>query len=214
MSAEKHDNVLLVPPPSYMLRRRFNYALLPLALVVSLASYYFSSSSVSVDDSTNGWSDSVFPYREQTEWDISTSFPHKRLLSYNVTEGTWLRLDVHPITGDIVFDMLGDIYCLPVSSYKKEGQAEALAILRGVPHDSDPRFNPLGDMLVFRSDAGLGTENIWTLPWTGDCVSMALVSSPSIAGKKWESSKERAERKRSEGRLNGTHIRCSYDMLY
>ena len=36
-----------------------------------------------------------------------------------------------------------------------------------MPHDSDPRFSPDGDRLVFRSDAELGVENIWVMPWEG-----------------------------------------------
>ncbi|EJD52069.1 hypothetical protein AURDEDRAFT_158918 [Auricularia subglabra TFB-10046 SS5] len=29
-----------------------------------------------------------------------------------VSEGTWMRVDVHPKSGEMVFDMMGDIYCL------------------------------------------------------------------------------------------------------
>jgi len=43
----------------------------------------------------------------------------------------------------------------------------------GVPHDSDPHFSPEGDRLVFRSDAELGFDNIWIMPWSG-CETMAL----------------------------------------
>lgn len=59
------------------------------------------------------WQDNVFPLRQPTPWDISTDFPYPRTLSFNVEEGTWLRLDIHPKSGEIIFDMLGDLYCLP-----------------------------------------------------------------------------------------------------
>ncbi|KAJ7833499.1 hypothetical protein B0H13DRAFT_2428395 [Mycena leptocephala] len=114
------------------------------------------------------WKDNVWPIREQTPWDISTDYAYPRAVEFDVTEGTWLRLDVSP-TGDIVFDMLGDVYCLPSAEVSAAGGAAITArpILLGVPHDSDPHFSPNGDRIVFRSDAGLGLENIWVKPWAG-----------------------------------------------
>jgi hypothetical protein len=53
------------------------------------------------------WKDDVRPIYPVKPWDISTDFPYPRKLEYEVTEGTWLRLDVHPKTGEVVFDMLG-----------------------------------------------------------------------------------------------------------
>ncbi|KAI0831687.1 hypothetical protein BC628DRAFT_1310437 [Trametes gibbosa] len=127
---------------------------------------------VAFSDPADEWKDDTWPLREQTPWDISTDFPFPRALEYDVTEGTWLRLDVHPKSGDIVFDLLGDIYCLPASAYT-EGQLEseafsrAIPVLLGIPHDSDPHFSPDGDRIVFRSDAELGVENIWVKGWNG-----------------------------------------------
>ncbi|KAF9265808.1 hypothetical protein L218DRAFT_859632 [Marasmius fiardii PR-910] len=112
------------------------------------------------------------PYRNQTPWDISTDFPYPRVLKFQVNEGTWLRLDVHPKSGDIVFDMLGDIYCIPaVEAYafklNPDAIAQARPVLLGVPYDAEPRFSPEGDKLAFRSDAGLGVDNLWVMPWRG-----------------------------------------------
>ncbi|KAJ3550145.1 hypothetical protein NM688_g5104 [Phlebia brevispora] len=124
-------------------------------------------------DAASEWKDDIWPIRQQTPWDISTDYPYPRKLVYDVTEGTWLRLDVHPRTGDIVFDMLGDLYCLPGDAYRLgiKGPNRAAPVLLGVPHDSDPHFSPDGSKLVFRSDAELGVENIWVMNWT-DCESM------------------------------------------
>ncbi|KAI6117523.1 hypothetical protein EDD16DRAFT_1481316 [Pisolithus croceorrhizus] len=138
------------------------------------------------DDPASEFKDDVFPLRQHDPWDISTDFPYPRTLKYDVEEGTWLRLDVHPVSGDIVFDMAGDLYCLPASSYTYENvalgiTAQAIPILTGVPHDSDPRFSPEGDRLAFRSDAGLGVDNIWVMPWSaGGCTEMDVYS-PSVA---------------------------------
>ncbi|KAG6845196.1 hypothetical protein H0H87_012523 [Tephrocybe sp. NHM501043] len=121
----------------------------------------------SSNDPASEWEDNVWPLREQTPWDISTDFPFPRELQYDVTEGTWLRLDVHPKSGDIVFDMLGDLYCLPAADVAVKSLTTARPILLGVPYDSDPHFSPEGDRLVFRSDAELGVENIWITTWKG-----------------------------------------------
>ncbi|KAG6332695.1 hypothetical protein ID866_6396 [Astraeus odoratus] len=138
--------------------------------------------STEFDDPASEFKDDVFPLRQQDPWDISTDFPYPRTLAYDVEEGTWLRLDVHPISGDIVFDMAGDIYCLPASSYSENNvalgtKAKAVPVLVGVPHDVDPRFSPSGDRLAFRSDAGLGVDNIWVMPWAaGGCAEMDVRS--------------------------------------
>jgi hypothetical protein len=130
-------------------------------------------------DSASQWKDDIWPLRPQTPWDISTDFQYPRRLEYDVSEGTWLRLDVHPKSGDIVFDMVGDLYCLSAKDVAKQtsttGVARARPILLGVPFDSDPHFSPFGDRLVFRSDAELGIENIWVMEWKG-CESMDIRS--------------------------------------
>lgn len=122
-------------------------------------------------DPASEWKDDVWPLRPQTPWDISTDFPYPRKLEYDVSEGTWLRLDVHPKSGDIVFDMVGDLYCLPAADVAEQtltaGVVQARPILLGIPFDSDPHFSPEGDRLVFRSDAELGIENIWVMEWKG-----------------------------------------------
>nr|VWO98440.1 Cytochrome P450 monooxygenase AKT7 (EC (AK-toxin biosynthesis protein 7) [Ganoderma boninense] len=131
-----------------------------------------SSQSADLADPAHEWRDDVWPLREQTPWDISTDFPFPRKLKYDVTEGTWMRLDVHPKTGEVIFDLLGDIYCLPASAYDASSlsagaHTRAVPVLKGVPHDSDPHFSPDGTQFVFRSDAGLGVENIWVKRWNG-----------------------------------------------
>jgi hypothetical protein len=164
------------------------------------------------------WKDDVWPIQEQTPWDISTDFPHPRLLEYDVTEGTWLRLDVHPKSGDIIFDMLGDVYCLAgaeVSAAAAGVAATARPILRGVPHDSDPHFSPDGNGFVFTSDAGLGVQNIWIKPWAG-CEAADLRSTAAQVSKAHdeallaqgvkETTERRANRLVREGRHEGSML--------
>ncbi|KAJ8593992.1 hypothetical protein M405DRAFT_858487 [Rhizopogon salebrosus TDB-379] len=104
------------------------------------------------DDPASGFADDDFPLRAHESWDISTDFSYPRTLSYQVTEGTWLRLDVHPVSGDIVFDMAGDVYCLPLTRIW-----ELL-----------DRWTGGRKRLAFKSDAGLGIDNLCVSPWAAD----------------------------------------------
>ena len=139
---------------------------------VSKVAVNFTSS-----DPAAEWKDNVFPLRPPTPWDISTDFSHPRKLEYDVQEGTFLRLDVHPTSGDIVFDMVGDLYCLPGAQalHPSTVAISARPILQGIPYDSNPQFSPTGDRLVFKSDAELGVENIWVVEWQG-CDEMDLTA--------------------------------------
>ncbi|KAL1742540.1 hypothetical protein HDZ31DRAFT_43021 [Schizophyllum fasciatum] len=131
-------------------------------------------------DPARDWHDNVWPLREQTPWDISTDFPYPRRFQADVTEGTWLRLDVHPNSGDIVFDILGDIYCISGDDWGVP--ARARPVLLGVPKEADARFSPDGMRLAFRSDAGLGLDNIWVIPWHG-CSNMDVRPSTNTPSK-------------------------------
>lgn len=180
---------------------------------------------VSAVDPADQWEDNVWPLRQLEPWDISTDFPYKRVLNFEVNEGTWLRLDVHPKSGDIVFDLLGDIYCLPHGSSAQSSLGSpisAIPVLLGVPHDADPRFSPDGSLLAFRSDAELGVDNIWVTKWAG-CKAMDVRNAEdntelrkALESKQAEEDllaggvKETAERKKTrllrEGRLNAWRV--------
>ena len=77
-----------------------------------------------------------------------------RTLDFTTDEGTWISLDLSPDGRIIVFELLGDLYTLPV-----EG-GEATSITSGQAYDMQPRFSPDGGKLVFVSDRD-GSENLW-----------------------------------------------------
>ncbi len=96
--------------------------------------------------------------KEDTKWEVSNpgkEFNYKTH-SFTTNEGTWMNLDVSPDGKTIVFDMLGDIYTLPISG------GDAKAIRTGIPFEIQPRFSPDGSKISFTSDAG-GGDNIWTM---------------------------------------------------
>jgi Tol biopolymer transport system component len=82
-----------------------------------------------------------------------------RTLRLQTKEGTWISLDVSPDGKTLVFDMMGDIYKLPIAGGKAE------QITKGMAFDTHPRFSPDGKSIVFTSDKS-GSENIWTLDLT------------------------------------------------
>ena len=79
-----------------------------------------------------------------------------RRLEYTATEGSWMSVDVSPDGETIVFDLLGDLYTMPVEG----GRAERLT--HGMGFDSQPRFSPDGQRIVFVSDRS-GGENVWII---------------------------------------------------
>jgi imidazolonepropionase-like amidohydrolase/Tol biopolymer transport system component len=77
-----------------------------------------------------------------------------RFVRFRVTEGTWMCLDVAPDGRAIVFDLLDDLYTLPINGGK------ATRITSGVALNRQPRYSPDGRYLAFVSDRG-GSENVW-----------------------------------------------------
>ncbi len=77
-----------------------------------------------------------------------------RKIKYTTKEGSWMSLDVSPDGQTIVFDLMGDLYTLPVSGGK------ATAITKGLAYDVHPRYSPDGKKILFISDRS-GADNIW-----------------------------------------------------
>ena len=65
-----------------------------------------------------------------------------RPLSFTTSEATWLSLDLSPDGNTIVFELLGDLYTLPVTG------GEATRITSGQGYDMQPAFSPDGKKLV------------------------------------------------------------------
>jgi imidazolonepropionase-like amidohydrolase/Tol biopolymer transport system component len=79
-----------------------------------------------------------------------------RQIPIETTEGSWMNLDVSPDGGKLAFDLLGDIYTMPVSG------GTPTRIAEGLPFETQPRFSPDGRRIAFTSDRG-GGDNIWIM---------------------------------------------------
>ncbi len=90
------------------------------------------------------------------KWDVNKPGGPGKDVSFAVNEGTWMNLDVSPDGKDIVFDLLGDIYIMPV------GGGNAQVLRAGMAMEVQPRFCPDGKKILFTSDAG-GGDNVWMM---------------------------------------------------
>ncbi len=96
---------------------------------------------------------------DKKEWDINQPLGPAKKVAFETTEGTWLDVDVSPDGKRIVFDLLGDLYAMPV-----EGTGAGLAerLTSGAAFDMQPRFSPDGKWIVFASDRD-GLLNLWVM---------------------------------------------------
>jgi len=79
-----------------------------------------------------------------------------RKATFTATRGTWVSLDVSPDGQTIVFDLLGDLYTMPIAG----GKAKQLT--SGMAFDAQPRFSPDGKRVVFVSDRS-GGDNVYIM---------------------------------------------------
>ena len=70
------------------------------------------------------------------KWDVSARHGPGHDVPIDTRSGTWMSLDVSPDGREIVFDLLGDIYVMPI------GGGEARALATGHAWDMQPRYSP------------------------------------------------------------------------
>ena len=98
--------------------------------------------------------------REQPKWDVENPPVRTRQVPIRVSEGTWMNVDVSPDGRTVAFDLLGDIYTMPIAG------GRATRITSGLAYDQQPRFSPDGRLIAFTSDRG-GGDNIWVMDADG-----------------------------------------------
>jgi len=78
----------------------------------------------------------------------------ERKIEFSTDEATWLSLTLTPDGKTIIFELLGDLYSLPVTG------GAAKPITTGMAFDSQPSVSPDGKRIAFVSDRD-GSENLW-----------------------------------------------------
>ena len=140
-----------------MLRR-----LLTSLLLLSICSAAFAQNPTPTPQSTD---DRKTPQpigadKKPATWDVEGDHGPTTLVEFETDEGTWMSLDVSPDGQWIVFDLLGDIYRMPIAG----GRAELLS--GGMSYEVQPRFSPDGKTIAFTSDRD-GADNIWLMDADG-----------------------------------------------
>ncbi len=124
------------------------HKLTPLYTAMALSLSTFTCGSLYAEDKAASW---------QVNAPANATFNQVKI---NVDEGTWMNLSVSPDGKYIVFDLLGDIYRIPMEG----GKAEPLA--EGIAWQMQPSYSPDGKYIAFTSDQD-GGDNIWIMDADG-----------------------------------------------
>ena len=122
---------------------------------------------------------------EAPKWDVEKPSKLTSEQPINTTEGTWVNLDVSPDGKEIVFDLLGDLYVMPIG-----GSDSPRKLTKGIAWDMQPRFSPDGKTIAFTSDRtgknGFGGDNIWTIGLDGkDLKQISAETYRLVTGPAW-----------------------------
>ncbi len=93
-------------------------------------------------------------------WDVAASHGPGTEVRFTVEEGTWLGVDVSPDGSSVLFDLLGDVYEVPLAG------GAAKPITRGNAWDTDAHYAADGASIAFTSDRS-GNENLWWMKRDG-----------------------------------------------
>lgn len=93
---------------------------------------------------------------EEPTWDVSQPPGTWESISIDTEELTWSSVDISPDGETLVFDMLGDLYTVPLAG------GEARALTQGIEWNFQPRFSPDGNTIAFISDRS-GGDNLWLM---------------------------------------------------
>lgn len=98
--------------------------------------------------------------KTEPKWDVTAKHGPSADVEFDTDEGTWIACDVSPDGKNVVFDLLGDIYIVPITG----GTATLLA--GGPAYEVQPRYSPDGKKISFTSDRD-GCDNIWIMDTDG-----------------------------------------------
>jgi Tol biopolymer transport system component/imidazolonepropionase-like amidohydrolase len=93
-------------------------------------------------------------------WNVTDVHGPADTVRFTTDEGTWMNLDVSPDGQWVVFDLLGDLYRVPM------GGGPAQRLTGGRAFDHQPRYSPDGRAIVFVSDRS-GMDNLWLVDADG-----------------------------------------------
>jgi len=93
---------------------------------------------------------------KKVKWSVNAPKGEFTQANIDVRSGTWMNIDLSPDGKTIVFDLLGDIYTMPITG------GEATPLMTDIAWQMQPRFSPDGKYIAFTSDED-GGDNIWIM---------------------------------------------------
>ena len=128
-----------------------------------LASFFLAFASFAESDEDEEDSEK----EETPAWDIENPPGPTQNQVIDVDEGTWISLDVSPDGNEIVFDLLGDLYRMPIDGADGTNGVYPEKLTEGMAWDMQPRYSPDGKTIAFTSDrtgkSKLAGDNIWLI---------------------------------------------------
>jgi Tol biopolymer transport system component/imidazolonepropionase-like amidohydrolase len=98
----------------------------------------------------------------EENWDVKQARGTSQTIDFETDEGTFTSVDVSPDGRYLVFDLLAQVYRVPVAG----GPAECLTESSGVAVNFHPRYSPDGKVIAFVSDRN-GQNNLWIMDADG-----------------------------------------------
>jgi Tol biopolymer transport system component len=104
---------------------------------------------------------------EPAKWDIENPPGPTSEQKILVQQGTWISVDVSPDGSTVIFDLLGDLYSMPIGGADGSNGVTPTKLTSGMAWDMQPRYSPDGQWICFTSDRTGKSEragdNIWIM---------------------------------------------------